>query len=222
MKKTLKIFGVFILLLAVSCSKKEAFPVTVWNSNSEKPVIFYISGDGGFNNFSKSFAENLHRYGYDVFALNSKKYFWDKKTPLQTSQDTENYLKNIISKRKNKQIILIGYSYGADVSPFVYNRFDAEFKKNIKKLVIIGPSKVNDFEVRLSEYISDKEYGFSVVHEINSLKDAPLLLVVSDFEYYHFPLSELALKDYQFLHLKGNHHFSGDTRMLAERLVPYF
>lgn len=222
MNSTFKILAVFSLLVVISCSRKEAFPVTVWNSNSDKPVIFYISGDGGFNNFSKSFAENLHGYGYDVFALNSKKYFWDKKTPLQASQATENYLKNIIASRKNKQIILIGYSYGADVSPFIYNRFDAKFRKNIKKLVIIGPSKVNDFEVRLSEYISEKEYGFSVVHEINSLKNAPLLLVVSDFEYYHFPLSEITLKDHQFLHLKGNHHFSGDTKMLADRLVSYF
>ena len=223
MKKFLKIIALILLLPMFSCQNEAAFPVTEWNSNSDKPVIFYISGDAGFNTFSKTFAEELHRYGYDVFALNTKKYFWHKKTPLQASKDTQIYLKQITKNRTNKKIIIIGYSYGADVAPFIYNRFDRDFQKNIQDLIIVGPSKVNDFEIHVQEYITGKmEHGYSVVNEINQIKNVPFTLVVSDFENKYFPRNEIILKDYQFLHLKGDHHFGGNSKMLADSIVKFF
>lgn len=219
MKLAYSAAAIFLLLTLISCSKNSDFPVTTWNDNSDKPIIFYISGDAGFNSFSKSFAANLHAYGNDVFALNSKQYFWKKRTPLEAAQDCEKYLKNVIKNRKNKKIILLGFSYGADVSPFIYNRMDPEFQKSISQLIIIGPSKVNDFEIHLSEYIlGEKEYGFSVLHEINNLKNVPFTLIVSDFEFYHFPINQITLKDYQFLHINGDHHYGGNTKMLAEKV----
>lgn len=223
MKKLTLFLVASSFLLLIFCKDTSPFPVTVWNSDSDKPVIYYISGDGGFNTFSKTFAQEIHHFGYDVFALNTKKYFWKKKTPLQASRDSENYLKQIIKNRKNKKIIIVGYSYGADVAPFIYNRFDPDFKKNIQKLIIIGPSKVNDFEIHLQEYVTGSmQYGYSVTNEINHLKNVPFTLIVSDFEYKYFPNTEITLKDYQFVHLPGNHHFSGNTKMLAKSVVSYF
>ncbi len=51
-------------------------PVTLLSSNdTSKPIIFYISGDGGWNNFSSSLAKTLNEKGYMVAGLNAKKYF---------------------------------------------------------------------------------------------------------------------------------------------------
>lgn len=223
MKNFLKSFYLFSLLAVLSCQESKSFPVTEWNSNSTKPIIFYLSGDAGFNTFSKTFSEELHRYGYDVFALNTKKYFWHKKTPLQTAQDSENYLKLITKNRINKKIIIIGFSYGADIAPFIYNRFDPEFKKNIQNVIIIGPSEVNDFEIHLKEYITGQlEYGYSVIAEINNIKNVPFTLVVSDFERKYFPKKEITIKNYRFVHISGDHHYGGNTKMLADKIVKYF
>ena len=223
MKSLLKFTGLFSLCFFLSCTEKSYFPITEWNSHTDKPVILYLSGDAGFNTFSKTFSENLHQFGYDVFALNTKKYFWKKKTPLQASQDCEKFLKQITKNRRNKKIILLGFSYGADVAPFIYNRFDRNFKKNIQKLIIIGPSKVNDFEIHIKDLITGTSvHGFSVVHEINQIKNVDFTLVVSDFEKVHFPREEITLKNYRFLHLKGDHHFGGDTKMVADSIVKYF
>lgn len=223
MKSFTKMLSLTAFLLLFSCKNDGTFPVTEWNSNSDKPIVFYVSGDAGFNTFSKTFAQEIHRYGYDVFALNTKKYFWQKKTPLQTAQDSENYLKKISKNRKNKKIIIIGFSYGADVAPFIYNRFDDQFKKNIQDLIIIGPSQVNDFEIHLEEYITDHmEHGYSVTNEINHLKNVPFTLIVSDFENKYFPRKEITLKDYRFVHIRGDHHFGGNTKMLADKIVSYF
>jgi type IV secretory pathway VirJ component len=223
MKNSLRIISFFSLILLFSCQDKNDYPISEWNNNSNKPVIFYLSGDAGFNTFSKTFAQELHHFGYDVFALNTKKYFWHQKTPLQAATDAENYLKQITKSRKNKKVIIIGFSYGADVAPFIYNRFDDQFKKNIQNLIIIGPSQVNDFEIHLKEYITGEiQYGFSVINEINHVKNVPFTLVVSDFEQKYFPKKKITLQNYRYVHINGDHHYGGNTKMLADAIAKYF
>ena len=59
-------------------------PTKEWITNShDKPLIFYISGDGGFNKFSTALCESFSKKGYDVCALNARSYFNNKKTPEQ-------------------------------------------------------------------------------------------------------------------------------------------
>src|SRR6185312_10421067 len=103
MKK--KILFYFLLApLCISAVMAEKFPVTEWvTSSHDKPLIFYLSGDGGLNKFSTALCETLHGKGYDVIALNSKSYFWDKKTPEQTATDINNYLIKKLTGRKNQQ-----------------------------------------------------------------------------------------------------------------------
>jgi len=38
----------------------------------QKPVLFYISGDGGWNKFSNAFIQNLNGKGYEVVGLNAR------------------------------------------------------------------------------------------------------------------------------------------------------
>ena len=200
---------------------KNDFQITEWNSHSDKPIIFYISGDAGFNTFSKSFGEDLHSYGYDVFALNTKIYFWNQKTPEQTSSDIENYINKQLRGRENQKVILIGYSFGSDVTPFVYNRFSDDLKSKIQKVFIIGPSKSNDFKIHLDEYFGqDTKGSLQVIPEINKMTNVPLMLILSDFEYVNFPYENIKLgNNYKMKHLGGDHHYGGNTKMLADFIV---
>lgn len=72
-KKAVILF--IVSFLFIGCDSGKDFKVAEWNSHSDKPIVFYISGDSGFNTFSKSMGENLHTLGYDVFALDTKSYF---------------------------------------------------------------------------------------------------------------------------------------------------
>lgn len=222
MKKILKLILIILSLLLIGfiilkLTSKNDFQVTEWNSHSDKPIIFYISGDAGFNTFSKSFGEDLHTFGYDVFALNTKAYFWNQKTPEQTSSDIENYINQQLKNRKNQKVIVIGYSFGADVTPFVYNRFSNDLKNKIQKVFIIGPSKSNDFKIHLEEYFGqDPKGSLLVIPEINKMTNIPLMVVLSDFEFANFPYKDIKLgNNYQMKHIAGDHHYGGNTKMLA-------
>src|SRR5216110_2529670 len=118
MKKTIAIILFFSLCL-VSSSQKTVLPLSFHsNADTTKPLIFYISGDGGFNKFSTSFMQSLNKEGYAVIGLDAKDYFWNKKRPQEAATAIEEVLNGSNKEWKKKNIVLIGYSFGADVSPF--------------------------------------------------------------------------------------------------------
>jgi len=218
MKKIHKLlFCLSLLTLFIRCNSKNDFKVTEWNDHTDKPIIFYISGDSGFNTFTKNMGKDLHAFGYDVFALNTQSYFWNKKTPEQTSSDIEKYIDQQLKGRQNQKVIIIGFSFGADVTPFVYNRFSSPLKNNIEKVLIIGPSKTNDFKIHLGEYFGQEIKGsLQVIPEINQMKNVPVMLILSDFEFAHFPYKDIKLgNNYKMKYIAGDHHYGGNTQMLA-------
>lgn len=61
------------------------------------------------------------------YAINSKNYFWKKKTAKDIAADISNTLKNLILARQNQQLFIVGYSFGADAVPFIINRIDRSY-----------------------------------------------------------------------------------------------
>src|SRR5258707_15094469 len=101
------------------------------SSNSSKPLVFYISGDGGFNKFSTSFMQTLNKEGFAVLGLDAKDYFWNKKDPAEAAKAIESAIDQYNRQWKRTNIILIGYSFGADVAPFILTHFSADLYARI-------------------------------------------------------------------------------------------
>ena len=117
-------------LLFTSNIQETRLPVKVWPSTNSTVVLF-ISGDGGLGGFSSSLCQSLNQQGYYIMALDAKKYFWEKKTPDQTTKDLTELLteKELMAK---EQLVLVGYSFGADIVPFVVNKLPLSIKRKIK------------------------------------------------------------------------------------------
>ncbi|MGB3106509.1 AcvB/VirJ family lysyl-phosphatidylglycerol hydrolase, partial [Sphingobacterium siyangense] len=111
-----------------------------WNNKAVLPLVLYLSGDGGFNSFSNKLCELIAGAGYTVAALDSKNYFWKKKSPNEIAGDISNTLKTLLSSRQNMRLFVVGYSFGADAVPFIVNRLDPVVKKNVKSVVLLEPS----------------------------------------------------------------------------------
>src|SRR3974390_3039131 len=90
---------------------------TLGSNDMSKPLILYISGDGGFNNFSEAFMKEWNNNGYPVVALNAKSYFWNTKTPDVVTADVSGLITRYLSLWRRNEVILVGYSFGADVMP---------------------------------------------------------------------------------------------------------
>jgi len=221
---TRRIISSFILNLFVTVvfAQVTKLPLKEWNSTPDKPFVFYISGDGGYTSFSDSLCGQINKAGYKVIALNSNSYFYDKKTPQQTSRDIVNCLNSQFGKRKNQQFVLAGYSFGADIVPFVVNNLPDSVRKKMVSVVLLSPSTSTDFETHFWDMLGwKKKRSMDVMAEVNKmgLQKTAIIFGTSEDD---FPVSSIKLKNYSSEKLPGGHRYDGNTNEVAKTMMKYF
>ncbi|HEY5462412.1 MAG TPA: AcvB/VirJ family lysyl-phosphatidylglycerol hydrolase [Hanamia sp.] len=219
------IFPILLFLstiVNISFSAAGNLPIKEWAASShDKPLLFYISGDGGFNKFSNDLCESLNEKGFDVVALDAKSYFYNKKTPEQTTQDIATYLSNKLNGRANSQVVFIGYSFGADVLPFVLNRLPKNIHDEVVVSFIMASSGNTDFEIHWLDMLgSNKKRSMDVVTEINKLIDEKIVIITANDD-NNLDIKRISLKKYTLVVLPGGHHFDGDTDEIVQQIMKY-
>ena len=211
----------FPLFFIITFAQKSKLPLKEWNTSVDKPLVFYISGDGGYTSFSEGVCATINKAGYMVTSLNSKSYFDDKKTPRQTTDDFVNYLNDQFNKRKDRQFLLIGYSFGADITPFVVNLFPDSIKKKLISVILLSPSTSTDFETHVWDKLGlKKKRSMDVVAEVNKLGTMKTAIILGNDD--DFPINNIKLKNYGHELLPGGHHYEGNTDEVAKTIMKYF
>jgi type IV secretory pathway VirJ component len=212
MKNSVKVLLVLFLFLSTKGGAQN-LPVDTLNSNdSNKPLIFYLTGDGGMNSFSKSFIKQWNRHGYPIIALNLKSYLWNAKTPDKAAADVTGLLRKYMHNWKRQRLVLVGYSLGADVLPFVQTRLEDDVKDKSSNLVLLSPSATTDFEVHV--FYSSK--GASVPAEINKLTK-PTLIIFGNAE-KDVPEKSISNKNVTIIKVPGDHHYNDDVAYLVQQI----
>lgn len=218
-----KIISAFMFLLfsGSTFSQNGNLPVKEWGNAAESPLIFYISGDGGFNYFSSGLCNSINRAGYSVTALNARNYFWEKKEPETAAIDIAAYLEKKFLNRKNQQLVLAGYSFGADVLPFIVNKLPEIIKMKLKCVLLLTPSTTTDLEIHWSDLFgSNNKRSKDVVAEINRMGIIKTAIISGSSE-NDFPLKSIKLVNYQNEKLPGGHHYEGDIDKTAKTIIKY-
>ncbi|MGH2648008.1 MAG: AcvB/VirJ family lysyl-phosphatidylglycerol hydrolase [Ginsengibacter sp.] len=198
-------------------------PLNIVNAatiDTGKSLVMYITGDGGWNTFSKNLSQQFATKGYPVVSLNSKKYFWDKKTPEQSAADVTKIITTYQKIWNRKKILLVGYSFGADVTPFLFSHLSKELSDEIEGICLLSPSKNTDFEIHLLDMIGGSSGDQSVPDAINKISNKPITLLFGENE-NNFPLNKLTIKNYVSVKLTGGHHYDGDEETVCNTLLKY-
>ena len=220
MKKTFTIsFIVFFSICNFLSAQEKKMPLSLYSSaDTTNPLIFYISGDGGFNKFSTTFMEAINKQGYAVIGLSAKDYFWSRKKPQEAANAIEAAINESNKQWKKKNIVLIGYSFGADVAPFMFTRFSPAMAARVNQLILLSPSPKTDFEIHVMQMLGwGKNTGESVPAEINKISK-PISFIVGDDE-NEFPFSQLTIRNKQIVKMPGGHHYDGDVNALCKQIV---
>ncbi len=186
---------------------------TLAGKDASKPLLFYITGDGGFNSFSTSFMQQWNRNGYPVIALNARSYFWKKKQPEVAATDISALLTDYMNKWHRNEIIFAGYSLGADVLSFIQTRLPATIANKIKHTVLLSPSNTTDFTVHLF-YNSN---GSDVPAEINKLNKP--VLVIFGKEETDIPAAKISNKSATVITVPGDHHYDNQVQLLMAEII---
>jgi type IV secretory pathway VirJ component len=219
MNKSIYLLLVFSTLAFTVAAQN--LPMKEWEASAHtKPLVFYISGDGGLNRFSNELCTAINKEGFDVDAMDSKSYFWSQKTPARTAEDISDFLSKKIARRPNQQIVLIGYSFGADVLPFVLNRLPKNIADKIKVSFLMASSGSTDFVIHIADLFgSGRRRGMDVLSEVNKISNQKIVILNSSDDKQLDP-GKITIKHITEV-LPGGHHFDGDIDEIVKAIVKY-
>jgi type IV secretory pathway VirJ component len=147
------------------------------DSGSTLAVI--LSGDGGWAAGDKQMAAALTEHGVPVVGLDIPSYLKVKRTPDGAAGDLERLLEHYLSAWHKDRVILIGYSHGADLAPFMVSRLSGELPGRISLLAMLGLENRASFEFHLADIVSDMghEGDLPVLPEVLKLRGTRMLCV---------------------------------------------
>lgn len=177
-----------------------------------------LTGDGGWAGLDKDVAKALNDQGIPVVGLDSLRYFWTARTPDATANDVGRIIRYYLNAWHKQDVILAGYSQGADVLPFVVTRLMPEALARVRLVALMGMERTADFEFHLTSWVMDGNTGLPIKPELERFKSVPTLCVYGSEESGSL-CPELDARRFDRVELPGGHHFSGDYAQLAKLII---
>jgi len=180
-----------------------------------------LSGDGGWAGIDRELGNVLAENGVSVVGLNSLTYFWKERTPEEAAKDLERILRHYLALWKKENAVLVGYSLGADVLPFLAARLPGEILAQVRLIALVGPGTHADFAFHLTDWLGGaSKTARPVLPEVKKLKTMGVQMLCFYGEQETESLcSKLDPNLAQVVSMKGAHHFGGNYLKIAERIL---
>lgn len=138
-------------------------------------LCVHVTGDGGFGVTDKGITGDLAVHGIPTVVLNSLLYFLKERTPDQTTADVARILRYYLAAWHKDSVVLIGYSRGADVLPFVVTRLPPDLRGKVRLLVLVGMADDAEFELPITAWLFHRGPEYPVVPELEKLRGSRIL-----------------------------------------------
>ncbi len=179
-----------------------------------------VTGDGGWAGIDKEITGQLAARGVGVVGLNSLKYFWTRRTPEGAADDLTRLLAHYLSAWRKEKVVLIGYSQGADVLPFMAARLPADLRGRVALMALLAPGTHAAFEFHLSDWLGGGQPNqqFPIRPEVEKLGHLPLLCFYGTEERDSLCRDQLP-PTVTVIPISGGHHLGGDYKAIVERIL---
>jgi type IV secretory pathway VirJ component len=184
------------------------------------PVVVFISGDGGWTSFDEGVAEKLVARGIPVIGLDAQKYFWQARTPEETTAELSKVINQYLRAWNKKSFILCGFSFGADIIPFMITRMPVDLKFMMKSAVMMSPDPKADFEIHVADMLSfgSKNDTYDVTSELKKSATNRSICIFGKDEDNEIPkLFRSTGAIIRFL--PGSHHYNNDFNAVANEII---
>jgi type IV secretory pathway VirJ component len=188
------------------------------NTTPSNSFAIIMSGDGGWAGLDQDIAAALSAQGIPVVGLDSLRYYWTKRTPEGLAADTDKMIRYYLAHFGKKNVLLVGYSQGADVLPFAVNRLPQATRDLVALAAILGMSEHALFEFHVSNWISDDNSGPATLPEVDRIAGIPVLCIYGEDEHDSL-CPKLDPNKFKVVKLKGGHHFDGNYTGLANEIL---
>jgi type IV secretory pathway VirJ component len=176
-----------------------------------------LSGDGGWAGIDKSLGAAFAAQGIPVAGFDSLRYFWSARTPEGLAADVDRVIRYYAARWGRDEVVLVGYSQGADVLPFALNRLPPATRATVRLAALLGPGQKASFEFHVSNWLGASG-DLPIAPEALKLSARDTLCLYGLDEKDSL-CPELAPAHARALPLAGGHHFGGDYDALAARIL---
>ncbi|TCM55133.1 type IV secretory pathway VirJ component [Rhizobium sp. PP-F2F-G48] len=196
-------------------------PLTVLDTKPTRDTMaIVLSGDGGWRDIDKEVGDVLQQQGMPVVGLDSLRYFWAEREPQEVANDVSRII-GLYAKRWNvKRVLLIGYSFGADVLPRTYNLLPAADRARVSQISLLAVSHQVDYKISVLGWLgaAAADGHGDPADDLKTINPALVQCVYgTDEEDDVCP----TLKDtgIEVIPIEGGHHFDEDYPALVERIL---
>jgi type IV secretory pathway VirJ component len=189
------------------------------SGNRDLAVI--LSGDGGWADLDRQLGTILVGRGTSVVGFDCMKYFWETRDPDETARDVEKVLASYLAAWGKDRVLLIGFSFGAAVLPFILARMSEPMKAKVSLAVLLGSNTYANWEIHWGDWLHDEPHKSArpVAPEIAKTAGVKLLCVWGAEEGKTSLCPTLPTASAERLELPGGHHFDGNYQSLAEEIL---
>ena len=183
-------------------------------------LAIVLSGDGGWRDLDQTIGHDLQGWGVSVVGFDSLRYFWSRKTPDQTAHDLARVILTYTKRWNAHSVALIGYSFGADVLPFAYNRLPPKARAKVRIISLLGFASSADFEIRVLGWLGLPPSS-QALPERPEVAKIPANLVQCFYgeDETDTLCPELAKTGVTVIRTSGGHHFGGDYARLSHAIL---
>ena len=188
--------------------------------NDAATLAIFLSGDGGWADIDRQIAGVLADHGVGVVGLNSRAYLTRRKTPEQAAADVARIARAYTARWSARRLLLIGYSRGATILPFVATRLDADLRQRTALLAMLGLERNASFQFHWVDVVRDvrRPEDLPVAPELERLRGQHMACVYGTDE------KDSACRDADPTLItkvarQGDHHLGGDYRALGDLIL---
>jgi type IV secretory pathway VirJ component len=182
---------------------------------SRDVMAILLTGDGGWSTLDRDLATGLAQAGIPTVGWSSLRYFWTPRTPESAAVDLARIIGYYATAWKVHRVVLVGYSFGADVLPFLANRLPPDLVPHVQALALLGLSDTAVFVFQVASWFGGGDAPtYPTAPEVARLP-MPVLCIHGMGE------SDSGCTALTGAHVKSvavgqGHHFSGDYPRLVE------
>lgn len=217
------------LWLCGACSNDAAIavedlPLTVLPVTKPSPrLALMLSGDGGWAGLDEELGAEMVKRGIPVVGVSTLKYFWKERTPEETTADMVRVLRKYLAAWKAKEIVLIGYSFGADVMPFIVNRLPTDLRARVVTVNLLGLAQKAGWEVHVAGWVgSTDDEARPIAPELDKLGSLRLLCLHGKGDDDSTESCKVfARPQMTVVEIGDGHHFGYLYGELADRIVAF-
>jgi type IV secretory pathway VirJ component len=114
-----------------------------------------------------------------VVGLSSPRYLAKGSTPTQASADLARILRHFLPAWRRERAIVIGYSRGADIGPFMMSRLPPDLRDRVALTALLGPGPSASFRFGVFDLLRSHTTsgGLPVGAEVAKLRGTPVLCI---------------------------------------------